>query len=51
MTAAGRQSLFREGLLLENCRLPFELSVALLNDCPYSCTENGSAMLVTQSSQ
>src|SRR5688572_634646 len=50
-SARGRQWLFPEALLLRNCRLPLELTLAVVNVWSYSRTGNGKAIAVVQSSQ
>src|SRR3954463_5404320 len=48
--AFGRQ-VPRLAALLENCRLPFEPTFAVVNGCPYRLYVKGSAIPVVQSSQ
>src|SRR3954453_14326348 len=48
--AFGRQEP-RLAALLENCRLPFEPTFAVVNGCPYRLYVKGSAIPVVQSSQ
>src|SRR5437660_28317 len=46
----GRQTFEKVVLALTNCKLPFELTLALLYGAPYRLYVNGSAMLRTPSS-
>src|SRR5437868_10778961 len=48
--AYGRQTLLYWLLLVVNCILPFELTLAVLNTCPYSRTAKGRLIVVTPSS-
>jgi hypothetical protein len=34
-----------------NCKLPFEIALTLVKDCPYSWNGNGNVMGLEQSSQ
>ena len=48
--ADGRHVLAYAPLLLSNCRFPFELTLAVVKMPSYSCTGNGRAIAVVQSS-